>query len=190
VRVLEPKDHRIVPWKNGGGSTREIFTAPVNATIDLFDVRVSAATVEKDGPFSLFNDVERTLVVTSGRGITLTREGRDPVVLDQTSPPFAFPGDVLWNAALTSGPIEDFNVMTRRGRAFHSVFRLDFDGTAIVAPARDLTFVALLSGVVRIEAAPSPLARGSVIVIEKDESAVTLRARGTACVLRVEIEFA
>ena len=40
-----------VPWKNGGGSTREIACGPAGAGMDGFDWRASIATIAAPGPF-------------------------------------------------------------------------------------------------------------------------------------------
>ena len=63
-----------IPWKNGRGFTHELAIWPAGATLarDDFDWRVSKATVDEPGPFSIFRGFERVLVVTSGDGIVLS----------------------------------------------------------------------------------------------------------------------
>ena len=51
------------PWKNGGGSTREIVCRPPGAGMDGFDWRVSVATIARSGPFSVFTGVDRVIVL-------------------------------------------------------------------------------------------------------------------------------
>jgi hypothetical protein len=116
-----------MPWKNGGGETREILVSPPGAALETLDWRVSLATVAQDGPFSLFKDVQRTLCVIRGGGIQLQVEARAPVDLYVTSAPYTFDGEVPTHARLIDGPIEDLNVMSRRGRFRHSVRRLVLD---------------------------------------------------------------
>ena len=49
-----------MPWKNGGGTTREVLKSPASATIDTFNWRISLAAVATSGPFSLFPEsIER-----------------------------------------------------------------------------------------------------------------------------------
>jgi environmental stress-induced protein Ves len=48
--------------------------------------------------------------------MSLEIAGRGSVPLDTSSQPFAFPGDVDLRASLRGGPVDDLNVMTRRGR--------------------------------------------------------------------------
>jgi environmental stress-induced protein Ves len=107
---LTPADYTRQPWKNGRGTTTELWRLEHDG--QLF-VRLSRAAVVEDGPFSLFPGIERNLTVLSGPGFRLTGVGRDfrcePLV------PVAFPGDVALQATETMGmQSDDFNVMTAR----------------------------------------------------------------------------
>jgi environmental stress-induced protein Ves len=124
MRILRAADYKRMPWKNGGGETVEIAVDPPEAGLGDFAWRVSMAAVAADGPFSTFLEIDRTLSVLSGAGMELTIEGHGAVVLDRSSPPYAFPADVSTHARLLDGPITDLNVMTRRGRYAHAVSRL------------------------------------------------------------------
>ncbi|BAB53904.1 HutD/Ves family protein [Mesorhizobium japonicum] len=124
MRILRAADYRVMPWKNGGGTTTEIAVFPDGAGLDEFDWRVSMARVEGSGPFSSFAGIDRTLSVLEGEGIVLDVAGRPAARLTPASQPFAFPADLPTSAALIAGPITDLNVMTRRGRTLHSVERL------------------------------------------------------------------
>jgi environmental stress-induced protein Ves len=121
MRILRSADYRRMPWKNGGGETVEIAVHPAGSSLDEFDWRVSMARVAADGPFSAFPGVERTLAVLDGNGIRMEIGGGTPVELTTSSEPFAFAADVGVEARLVDGPITDLNVMTRRGRARHSL---------------------------------------------------------------------
>ena len=52
-----------VPWKNGGGSTRELACWPPGAGMDSFAWRVSVATIARPGPFSAFPGVDRQIML-------------------------------------------------------------------------------------------------------------------------------
>jgi environmental stress-induced protein Ves len=127
VRFLPATHHRRMPWKNGGGETVEIAVSPQGAGLDDFDWRVSMARVERDGPFSSFPGVERTIAILDGEGITLYVEGRVPLGLMRRFSPVTFPADVPTSCRLIAGPITDLNVMSRRGRVEHSVEPLFLD---------------------------------------------------------------
>ena len=122
--ILRAKDYKRMPWKNGGGETQEIAVFPQSASVGDFDWRISMATVASDGPFSLFPEIDRIITIIDGDAITLSIEGRDPALLDQSSEPYAFPGDVTTSGQLRNGTIADLNLMVRRGLP-HSVVRID-----------------------------------------------------------------
>ena len=105
------------PWKNGGGSTREIACWPQGAGMDSFGWRVSVATIAQDGPFSAFPGIDRQIMLLDGDGVQLasTAAGIDHA-LQQRWQPFAFSGDAALDCRLLGGLSTDFNVMTRRGQ--------------------------------------------------------------------------
>ena len=120
VRVLTPDDYRSMPWKNGAGRTTEIAAHPAGAALDTFDWRVSIADVARDGPFSAFPGIDRTIVLLEGAGMHLDGAGRATAL---TTPfvPHDFRGDEAVDCTLVAGPCRDFNAMFRRGRARGSV---------------------------------------------------------------------
>jgi uncharacterized protein len=110
LRHLTTADYTRQPWKNGRGTTTELWRLERDGKLL---VRLSRAAVVEDGPFSLFPGIERNLTVLSGPGFRLTGSGLDfrcePLV------PVAFPGDVALQATETDGmQSDDFNVMTAR----------------------------------------------------------------------------
>ena len=103
------------PWKNGGGSTREIACFPAGAGMDSFGWRISVATIAQAGPFSAFAGVDRQITLLDGDGVHLhSADGQINHALDQRWKPFAFSGDVALDCTLLGGTSTDFNVMTRR----------------------------------------------------------------------------
>lgn len=104
-----------VPWRNGGGTTREVVSQPSGTTFDDFEWRVSIATIVADGPFSAFPGVDRTIMLLAGDGVRLQCPGLDHV-LDAVGEPFAFSGDRAIDSTLLGGESTDLNVMTRRAR--------------------------------------------------------------------------
>lgn len=123
---LLPAAARIaVPWKNGGGLTREVLAAPDGAALGDFDWRVSTAEVRSAGPFSIFPGVQRTLCVLEG-ALALEVEGMRPVRLAQDSAPYVFSGDAAAHAHPGAEGVVDLNVMTRRGRFGAQVAAVQF----------------------------------------------------------------
>ncbi|RYF77287.1 MAG: HutD family protein [Comamonadaceae bacterium] len=102
------------PWKNGGGSTREVACWPLGAGFDAFDWRVSIANIAASGPFSQFPGVDRVITLLDGDGVHLQGEGIDHRLATPLAP-FAFTGNARVDCTLLGGASSDFNVMTRRG---------------------------------------------------------------------------
>jgi uncharacterized protein len=107
---LTQADYRTQPWKNGRGTTTELWRLERDGQLL---VRLSRASVIEDGPFSRFPGIERNLTVLTGPGFRLTGPNID-LRCDPLAP-VAFPGDVDVTATETNGqPSDDFNVMTAR----------------------------------------------------------------------------
>lgn len=109
------------PWKNGGGSTREVVCQPPGADMDRFDWRVSIASIAQPGPFSVFPGIDRTILLLDGDGVQLRSEGHFDHRLDTPAQPFAFAGDVAVDCTLLGRESTDFNVMARRGVVYADV---------------------------------------------------------------------
>lgn len=102
------------PWKNGGGSTQELACWPPGADMNGFEWRVSLATVDRPGPFSVFPAIDRQIMLLGGDGLHLRSPGWEHR-LDQRWQPFAFSGDDVVDGAMLGGTSKDFNLMVRRG---------------------------------------------------------------------------
>ena len=149
------------PWKNGGGTTREIAVFPTDAGLGDFDWRLSVAEVERHGPFSAFPGIDRTIVLLRGAGMEL----RDPergtgCVLTYPGDVWAFAGERAIDARLVDGPTRDFNVMARRGSWSATVDTLR--ERADVAPADALLLLAG-AGTWQVDG-HAPLAAGEMLL--------------------------
>ena len=113
-RVLRPNDYVSMPWKNGGGTTTEIWKAASPDGAILW--RLSIADVGSDGPFSAFPSIDRWIMVIEGKGMELTVDGQVHRMGDPFEP-FAFSGDARTDCRLIAGPIRDFNLMVARSYA-------------------------------------------------------------------------
>ena len=109
MRLLKAADHRRMPWKNGAGETIEIAVHPEGAGLDVFDWRVSMASVAVDGPFSVFPGIDRTLAILDGAAMVLDIEGLGRQRLTPQTAPLAFPADAPTSARLEDGPIADLS---------------------------------------------------------------------------------
>ena len=144
MRKLDASSYRTMPWKNGGGTTTEIARSPAGESLDDFDWRISVARVAAGGPFSRFAGVDRSIAILAGEGIVLEIDATGPTRLDRRSQPFAFPADVAVTASLLGDAIEDFNVMTRRGRWRHRLVRVRHGAEATIQDLGDPADVSLL----------------------------------------------
>lgn len=107
--LVRTQDVAPQPWKNGGGTTRELLARPVGAD---WQVRVSVAEIDRDGPFSPFPGVERWFVVLKGAGVVLHfPDGPRPRT--RRDPPLRFDGAAAPGCTLVDGPTQDLNLMLR-----------------------------------------------------------------------------
>jgi environmental stress-induced protein Ves len=191
--VLSPADYRRMPWKNGGGRTTEIASGPAGAAIDAFDWRVSIAEVAKDGPFSVFAGIDRTIVLLAGAGMRLDGGGH-AVVLRTPFEPYAFSGDQAIDCTLVDGPVRDFNLMLRRGRAAGSVTVVRHAG-ARVPPARFTLCYSVAGAHECLFAGHPPLSIGAdhALLVEDDGATAgslsvnPLQSDGVALIARIEV---
>jgi environmental stress-induced protein Ves len=145
MRIIRAADCKVMPWKNGGGTTTEIAVSPEGAALSDFEWRISMAHVGADGPFSSFPGIDRTLSVLTGKGIRLAFGDGETVSLDRATAPFFFAADRAVGGVLVDGAIDDLNVMSRRDAWSHSVERL-LGGSHEVAAERGLLVLVARQG--------------------------------------------
>ncbi|WP_392669740.1 HutD family protein [Streptomyces sp. LN785] len=182
-RVLRAAGRTAVPWKNGGGVTREIAASPEGAPLDAFDWRVSLADVTADGPFSSFPGVDRTLTVVEGAGMDLMVGGEHHIV-DEPYWPHDFPGDLETDGRLLGGPVVNLNVMYRRERtaAETAVVR----GTLrLRAPQGGAVLAVALEDGAAVEGQDTGLDCYDAVLVEDGAAPVVLRTQGYALVVTV-----
>lgn len=112
IKIIAPEQFKKVPWKNGKGATIELAIS-LGGTIGGFDWRISMATVKEDGPFSDFTGYYRHLVLIEGAGLELNHGESVVDHLDNPLSVASFNGACKTFATLKSGPISDFNIMTK-----------------------------------------------------------------------------
>lgn len=186
MRIVRAAAQPVVPWKNGGGTTREVAKSPPAASLDAFAWRVSRAHVASDGPFSRFDGVDRTLLVLEGEGIRLGIEGGEPVTLTRESAPFSFPGDLAVDARLVRDAIDDLNIMTRRGQLEHRVVRRAVTRNETIRASGVTQLVYVERGVVALGDSEDELDAGDAWIGEERE-AIFLRPRADALVVIVDL---
>lgn len=114
IRLVDSRTARQLPWKNGQGVTLELAISPAGADLSNFQWRISSARVASDGPFSHFPGIERSLALLSGAGLRLHLPEQPHLDLDRNNPVLSFAGELDVQAELLDGPVQDFNLMSRR----------------------------------------------------------------------------
>jgi len=158
VRILPATARVAVPWRNGGGVTREIAAdraagrAAGPAGAPDFTWRVSAAEVAADGPFSAYPGYHRILTVVTGEGLELTVDGTAHEVCPHE--PFAFPGGAQTSCRLLGGPVTDLNVISR-GRPRVEIHALEAGEDVHVAVGAGLVVAVVLAGEARLTHGPT-----------------------------------
>ena len=147
LEVLRASERTPVPWKNGGGVTREVAVSPAGSSLDDFDWRVSVADIRAAGPFSRFPGIERQMAVLSGR-LSFEIDGRSPVTLTAASQPVAFAGEASVSADPLDGSVTDLNVMTRRARCSARLTRQTIEESASLEARSQTTLLLALSDLI------------------------------------------
>ena len=100
-------------WRNGGGQTRELLRWPADADTP-WQLRISLADIDSNGPFSAFENVDRWFAVVEGAGVVLSFAD-DKKRLSKASPPLRFEGGAPPQCELIDGPTRDLNLMLQNG---------------------------------------------------------------------------
>ena len=178
ITLLPAAGRPEVPWRNGGGTTREIACHPPGAGTDAFTWHISMAQVAQAGAFSHFGGIDRVLTILDG-ALILRVQGDAPVTLKAASRPHVFPGDVPCMGTPVGGVVSDLNVMTRRGQATASVARTA--GTLWHLPSQTCLVFALAPGNVGHEGVDYALEAHDALLL-RDAGTEAVRV-GTAALL-------
>lgn len=149
MKLVHLEDVAPQPWRNGGGQTRELLAWPGSGDWQL---RVSLADIEQDGPFSAFPGVTRWFTVIEGEGVVL-RFGDRAETLGPGSAPLRFDGGEAPSCELIGGPTRDLNLMLRGGEG---VIQPVAPGQPFDGFAQRGLFTAG-PGLLRCEGVPTPL---------------------------------
>jgi environmental stress-induced protein Ves len=147
--ILRASSYRTVPWKNGGGVTREILREPPEPT--PFDWRLSLATIDAAGPFSTFEGYHRTLVLVSGAGVELDFGQQGRARLTAPGQVAAFDGAWQTSCTLLDGRSTDLNLIVSKERMRSTIECLQLTQTRLLQTAQwPWTLVCCISGAVQL----------------------------------------
>ncbi len=142
ISTVRTDDVTAQPWRNGGGTTRELLARPAG---EAWRVRVSVADVVTDGAFSAFPEVARWFAVIDGAGVVLSVGGMDHRCVTDGEP-LAFAGDADTHSRLIDGPTRDLNLMLR---GVHGTMRRVVEGRIFRPDTRECGLYATVAGDVR-----------------------------------------
>jgi environmental stress-induced protein Ves len=120
-------------WKNGKGTTQELLKTGG----DPFDLRISVASITSDGPFSLYPEHNRALVLLEGSLQLFS--ARTNFILNNLDPYF-FSGEEDIFSKLLGAEVKDFNVFYKKDRNIE-IKVLKMDSTQIVLNKNIFIFV-------------------------------------------------
>ena len=126
IKELKDENSKLVPWKNGGGFTRELYRLPDPNNPDDFLLRISKAHIPHNGPFSFFPGTDRLLLLLAGEGVNLHFKNHS-LVLNKLHVPLSFSGEEEVQCELIQNECIDFNIMTKShwGYSEVNVYSLD-----------------------------------------------------------------
>jgi environmental stress-induced protein Ves len=119
------------PWKNGGGTTRDLLAWPPG---EPWNLRISVAEIARDGPFSDYTGFDRWFTVLRGAGVAL-QLGADRWEQRLGAPPLRFDGALAPMCRLLDGATSDLNLLVRRdaGRGTMAIAHADHDWVSPIA---------------------------------------------------------
>lgn len=180
---LKPADYKIMPWKNGGGTTTELM-AESNGAGEGYDWRLSIASVEASGPFSDFSGYDRSIMLVEGKGFSLDFAEVGTHHLNRSFEPLRFDGAWHTECTLTDGPVKDFNLIARKNvHAVLDVLRVT-PGTEMIA-ATATAVLHLFHG--QVSAAGCNLAAGDSLRIDGAAGPVELIATRPSILAAIRI---
>jgi uncharacterized protein len=181
MRVLLESDYVAVPWKNGGGITREILKSPPQGA--SFDWRLSLATIDQSGPFSAFDGYHRTLLLVRGAGVELSFGPHGQTTLRAPGQLAEFAGSWPTECQLIDGSSMDLNLIVSQTRAQAQTSVLRVSAPELIRTSGwDETLVCCVFGSVQLENDAGEIATlGSVDVARcnADDGVMTCGTQGS-----------
>ena len=136
------------PWKNGGGSTRQLAIHPPQASLDDFAWRISCARVSGAGPFSAFPGIQRSLALLEGELLLQRQSGMTTLCAGGES--LDFPGEEPISATPLAGEVFDLNLMSRRDEWQQVLSSLQLHGEMPLAELAEVRLLLCSAGLLRV----------------------------------------
>lgn len=174
------------PWRNGGGSTREIFRSGDGD--QHAELRLSLARIESDGPFSEFPGLQRQQLLVSGAGLSLEFTAGHSLRLDRPHARARYAGTPPPTARLLDGPVDVLNLIHDPTAIEAELFHRPLLGSMLFfgRPGQHWLLV-LLAGqaCVKGPAGPVDLEQGDACLLRGDGGRVCVEGGGELALARI-----
>lgn len=151
IEIIEPKQFKTIPWKNGLGETTELAINN-GGKLDNFDWRLSIASVINDGVFSDFCGYQRNLVLIAGQGLMLQHDDKITDNLVNLLDIASFDGGCKTFGKLTDGVIKDFNIITNKQKILPQInCYVDAQQVAVQLEQLNTYFAYSLTAIMQVE---------------------------------------
>ena len=171
--LIAPEQFRDMPWKNGLGTSTEIYRA--DAPGGEMQWRVSIAGITSDGPFSAFPGCDRHIMTINGAGVLLDGGPSGTLSATPAFTPVSFSGDWSISTRLLAGPVRDFNLIVNRSYGHGELAHVHLTELSILAVDGDWLLLYALAG--QLLFADQLVREGHALLAKHPESA-TLKPVG------------
>ena len=143
IDLLGPAQFKTQQWKNGGGSTLELYKHPNHGD---YDIRLSIATVSASGPFSKFPGYLRTIIQLEGVPMNLRHPDLGQSKVLERHSPYLFDGEAVTDCDVI-GSARDFNIIYKKTSTVEtSVMTLQAHEKSILPGNASRSFVFCVEG--------------------------------------------
>ena len=182
ITLITRDQFKIMPWKNGAGTTAEIAIHPAGSDFreGKFEWRISSAHIADENQFSIFPGYDRILTVLSGEGLMLNNQELGPFEI------FEFEGEDKIECALIENPVEDLNVIFKRGQYECTMQLISVDGPTYLKLETETCFFLPLASQVTV--AGTDLQPPDFLKIESANAGIEISAKEyPAHLLKIQI---
>lgn len=145
--LITPEQHREVPWRNGRGTSFQVW--PRGRAANAAGFQLNLTPITGGGPFSHYPGVDRVLTVVKGSGLSFEERDGDMAAGDA----IAFAGETPMTAHLANGPVAVFNLLMRRDAWTGSMRALRGEAFETAPGAGELAIVHVARGALRCRTA-------------------------------------
>ena len=148
ARYFPRTAYTAMPWRNGAGITHEIAREPAHG--ESFAWRLSLASLQASGPFSVYPGYQRCVALVAGRGFRLHVAGAGTRLLTARGEHALFAGAADTRCELLDGPCTDLSLMVHEPGTIAGVTRLLVSSAqSLEVPAGKEQVLFVLHGAIR-----------------------------------------